>query len=66
MGGKPVIQGTHIPVEHILKKLGRGETYAEVLADFPHMTEEDIQAAQALAASFLAREEIVFASGERL
>jgi uncharacterized protein (DUF433 family) len=44
MGGKPVIRGTRIPVELILRKLGAGMTATQVLVDHPRLTTEDIQA----------------------
>ena len=66
MVGKPVIKGTRITVEHILRKLAGEMTIDEILADHPHLTLDDIYAAAAFAADYLAREEIVFASGERL
>lgn len=58
MAGKPVIRGTRITVEHILRKLGAGMTAAEIIADHPHLTLADIQAAQSFAADYLADEEI--------
>jgi uncharacterized protein (DUF433 family) len=58
MHGKPVIKGTRIPVEHILRKLGEGLTEEEVLEHYPHLTVKDIRAAQRYAASVLAHEEI--------
>ncbi len=61
MFGKPVIKGTRITVEHILRKLAGGMTIEEILADHPHLTPEDIYAAVAFAADYLAQEEIVFA-----
>ncbi|HUE70693.1 MAG TPA: DUF433 domain-containing protein [Pirellulaceae bacterium] len=64
MFGKPVIKGTRITVELILRKLGEGMTDAEILAHHPHLTVEDIRAAAAFAADHLANEEIVVASGE--
>ncbi len=60
MVGKPVIRGTRIPVELILRKLGAGVASAEILADHPRLTLEDIRAAQAFAADYLADEELVF------
>ena len=35
MGGKPVIRGTRIPVEVVLRKLGAGMTVDAILADHP-------------------------------
>jgi len=60
MGGKPVIRGTRIPVDMILRKLGAGMTVEEILADHPHLTTEDIRAAQAFAADYIADEELVY------
>ena len=66
MFGKPVIRGTRITVEHILRKLAGGMMIDEILADHPHLSPDDIYAAAAFAADYLAQEEIVFAGGERL
>lgn len=60
MGGKPVIRGTRITVEHILRKLGEGLTVEQVLAEHPRLTLEDIHAAERFAADYLANEEIAF------
>jgi uncharacterized protein (DUF433 family) len=60
MFGKPVIKGTRITIEQILHKLGAGLSAEEVLADHPHLTIEDIRAAQEFAADHLSGEEIVF------
>ena len=46
MTGKPVIRGTRITVEAILERLYGGMTVEDVLNDFPHITGEDVQAAQ--------------------
>jgi uncharacterized protein (DUF433 family) len=50
MDGKPVVRGTRIPVELILRKLGAGILPEAILADHPRLTHEDINAAQAFAA----------------
>jgi uncharacterized protein (DUF433 family) len=50
MGGKPVICGTRVPVEMILRKLGAGMTSEAIVADHPRLTLEDIRAAQTFAA----------------
>lgn len=60
MLGKPVIRGTRIPVELILRKLGEGASEADLLDAYPHLTREDIQAAMRYAADTLAHEEVVF------
>jgi uncharacterized protein (DUF433 family) len=60
MGGKPVIRGTRIPVELVLRKLGAGMSSEAILADHPKLTVDDIRAAQAFAADYLADEELVY------
>lgn len=52
--GKPVIRGTRIPVELILRKLSEGATEADLLDAYLRLTREDIQAALAYAADSLA------------
>ena len=59
MLGKPVIRGTRIPVELILRKLGDGATEDDLLAAYPRLTREDIKAAIAYAADTLAHEDTV-------
>jgi len=44
MMGKPIIRGTRIPVELILRKLSQGATEADLLDAYPRLTKEDIQA----------------------
>jgi uncharacterized protein (DUF433 family) len=60
MGGKPVIKGTRVPVEAVLRKLGAGMKIEEILADHPRLTADDIRAAQAFAADYLADEDVVY------
>jgi len=59
MVGKPVIKGTRIPVELILRMLSQGISEEEILEEYPHLTKEDIQAALAYAAEALAVEEVL-------
>jgi uncharacterized protein (DUF433 family) len=58
MGGKPVIKGTRLTVEHILKELAGGASQAELLDAHPRLTPDDIRAACAYAAARLAEEQI--------
>ena len=60
MTGKPVIRGTRITVEHVLRKLGGGMTPEQILEDHPRLTLEDIRAAEVFAADYLAGEEVAF------
>jgi uncharacterized protein (DUF433 family) len=46
MDGKPVVRGTRIPVELVLRKLGVGMSPEAILADHPRLTQDDIDAAQ--------------------
>ncbi len=62
MSGKPVISGTRVPVETVLRWLGRGVTETELLSEYPGLTHEDILAAQAFAADFLGDERLVAAA----
>ncbi|MBI4305132.1 MAG: DUF433 domain-containing protein [Chloroflexi bacterium] len=57
MLGKPVIRGTRIPVELILRRISDGATEADLLASYPHLTREDIRAAVAFAADEIAHTE---------
>ena len=52
MLGKPVIKGTRIPVEMILEKLAENIAIDEILADYPRLTREDVQAALAYANAY--------------
>jgi uncharacterized protein (DUF433 family) len=60
VGGEPVISGTRIPVELILRKLGAGMSAEQILADHPRLVPNDIRAAQTFAADYLADEELVY------
>ncbi len=62
MMGKPVIRGTRIPVELILRKISEGANEADLIEAYSKLTHEDIQAAVRFAADTLAHEEIVFPS----
>ena len=50
MLGKPVIRGTRITVELIVRKLGEGAKNEDLLNAYPHLNLEDIRAALAYAA----------------
>ena len=59
MGGKPVIKGTRITVESILRRLSEGLNIKEILEDYPYLTEEDIRAALLYASKVLEDETII-------
>lgn len=50
-GGRPVVKGTRVRVTDILEMLAGGASTAEIVADFPYLTEEDVRAALAYAAA---------------
>jgi uncharacterized protein (DUF433 family) len=62
MQGKPVIRGTRIAVDLILRKLSEGATEADLLAAYPHLTVEDVRAALAYAADSVSHENSVVTS----
>ncbi len=59
MIGKPVIRGTRIPVDAIIKRLAEGMCVKEILEEFPNLTEEGIKAALEYAARIVSGEEII-------
>jgi uncharacterized protein (DUF433 family) len=59
MLGKPCIKGTRITVELILRKLGAGRTFADVLDAYPHLTEDDLRAALSFAADYIQHETVL-------
>ncbi len=59
MLGKPVIRGTRIPVELVIRKLSEGATETDLLDAYPRLTRANIRAALAYAADSLAHEAIL-------
>ena len=59
MMGKPVIRGTRIPVELILRKISEGAKEKDLLDAYPKLTPKDIRAAVGYAADTLAHEETI-------
>lgn len=59
MLGKPVIRGTRITVELVLRKLAEGATEGDLLDAYPGLTSADIRAATAYAADTIAHEETI-------
>jgi uncharacterized protein (DUF433 family) len=49
-GGKPCIRGLRITVYDVLEYLAAGMSEAQILADFPDLTSDDIRACLAFAA----------------
>lgn len=59
MVGKPVIRGTRIPVELIVKMLAQGIAEAEILEEYPRLEPVDVKAALAYASMILSNEEVI-------
>lgn len=59
MIGKPVIRGTRVPVELIIRKLSEGASEDDLLDAYPRITREDIKAALRFAADTIASEKIL-------
>ncbi|MFO8133288.1 MAG: DUF433 domain-containing protein [Thermoplasmatota archaeon] len=45
MAGKPVVRGTRIPVDAIIRRLAAGMSIRDVLEDYPNLQVEDVKAA---------------------
>jgi uncharacterized protein (DUF433 family) len=59
MMGKPCIRGTRLTVELILRKLGAGRSFVDILDAYPQLTEDDLRAALAFAADYLQDETVL-------
>jgi uncharacterized protein (DUF433 family) len=57
-GGKPIIRGRRLAVEHILGMLAAGDTPETILAGYPWLEREDIQACLVYARRITANERI--------
>src|SRR3990172_8543397 len=59
MLGKPIIKGTRITVEHVLRKLSEGITVEELREAYRHIIKEDTLAALSYSADVIEREELI-------
>lgn len=59
MVGKPVIRGTRVPVELIVKMLAQGIAEEEILQEYPRLKPEDVKAALAYASVMLNNDEFI-------
>jgi len=50
-GGEAIIKGTRVTVRTILASLAEGARIEEIIADFPTLTEQDVRAVIAFAAT---------------
>jgi uncharacterized protein (DUF433 family) len=62
MLGKPVIRGTRIPVELIVRKMAEGADEKALLQAYPNLAPQDIHAALLYAADSRAHEEVVLST----
>lgn len=58
LGGKPVIRGTRISVEMILEWMGSGASREDIVQQYAHLTEEDVEQALRYAAASV-RDDVV-------
>jgi len=59
MLGKPLIKGTRITVELILKKLSEGMSIDELIQAYPHLKRDDVLAVLSYSADVVSKEEII-------
>lgn len=59
--GKPVIKGTRVTVEQLVRESARGSGADAVAEQYPRITADDVKAALAYAADYLAHEVTVAA-----
>lgn len=60
MLGKPVIKGTRLTVEHILRELGTGMSPDDLFDNYPNLRPEHVQAALQYAADVVAMDQVIF------
>ncbi len=61
LAGKPVVKGTRIPVELVLKRLAQDLDTTTLLEAYPRLTEDDVKACLAYAQQLVAGEEVCLA-----
>ncbi|HEV2351023.1 MAG TPA: DUF433 domain-containing protein [Terriglobia bacterium] len=57
-GGKPIIRGRRLAVEHLLGMLAAGDNIETILENYPYLEREDIQACLVYARRIAANERI--------
>ena len=58
LGGKPVVKGTRLAVEFVVRAVAQGWAQADVLENYPGIEQADIQACLEYAAELLRREKV--------
>ena len=59
MLGKPIVKGTRITVELILRKMAEEMTIEELLVAYPNITKDDIHAAISYSVDVISKEELI-------
>ncbi len=59
MVGKPIIKGTRIPVDAIIRRLAEGMSIEEILKEYPNLTIEDIKSALRYATKVVSGEDVI-------
>ena len=59
MLGKPILKGTRLTVESILRKLSQGATQDDLIRMYPHLNQTHIKAVLEYAADVLANEDTI-------
>ena len=62
LAGKPVVKGTRIPVELVLKRLAQDLTVQKLFEAYPRLTEEDVKACLEYAQALVEGEEVFLAT----
>jgi len=66
MVGKPVVMGTRIPVETILRVLAGNPDLHELFAEYPRLSLDDVRACFAYASALVAGEDVTPTPRSRL
>ncbi len=59
--GKPIIKGTRISVELVLKKMSEGATVNDLLKEYPNLTEQQIYAVLAYSSAIIGNDDLLIA-----
>ncbi len=58
LGGKPVIRGRRLAVEHVLGMMAAGDSIEDLLAGYPWLEPDDVRACLAYAHSLIAHDRV--------
>lgn len=53
MMGKPVVKGTRLTVEHVMRQLAAGMSEGEIIEAHPRLTHADIEAVRVFAEEYM-------------